>query len=172
MTDHHPSVVHAPVIPWIEPESAPFGNGKAFAVRAKRLAHAAGAKLLGCTLYELSPGKKSFPFHYHLAQEEALYLLEGQATLRLGDGEVVVREGDYVALPVGPAHSHQMINSTDKICRYLCISTAAFPEIAVYTDSGKVGLLGGPASVSANGAPLIQLSRHGETLGYYDGEEG
>jgi uncharacterized cupin superfamily protein len=82
MTERHRSVVHGSELSWIEPISAPFGNGKRFGVRAKRLAHEAGAHHLGCTLYELPPGKRSFPFHYHLAQEEALYVLEGNAKLR------------------------------------------------------------------------------------------
>ena len=76
-----------------------------------------------------------------------------------------------MALPVGPDHAHQMINSSDKRCRYLCVSTLAFPEIAVYPDSKKVGLLGGRASVDTNGTPLVQVSPFGETLGYYDGED-
>ncbi len=164
-------MVRASELPWIEPVAAPFGNGKSFGVRAKQLAHEAGARQLGCTLYELPPGKLSFPFHYHLAQEEALFVLEGRATLRLGARELEVAAGDYVALPVGPDHAHQLINSSKEPCRYLCFSTLGFPEIAVYPDSKKVGLLGGPASIDAGGVPLIQVSRYGEMLGYYEGEE-
>ena len=48
---------------------------------------------------------------------------------------------------------------------------ARFPEIAVYPDSKKVGLLGGRASVDGNGAPLVQVSPYGETLGSYDRED-
>jgi hypothetical protein len=50
-------------------------------------------------------------------------------------------------------------------------TVAALVRIAVYPDSKKVGLLGGRASVDANGAPLVQVSPYGETLGYYDGED-
>jgi uncharacterized cupin superfamily protein len=117
------------------------------------------------------PGKRSFPFHYHLAQEEALYVLAGKATLRLGDREIALREGDYVALPAGPAHAHQLINSTAEACRYLSLSTADLPEIVLYPDSKKLGLLGGPASSDASGKPLIHVSAHGQTLGYYDDED-
>jgi uncharacterized cupin superfamily protein len=172
MNDRHPNVVHAPSLAWIEPVSAPYGDGRAFAVRAKRLGAAAGGQRLGCALYELHPGKRSFPFHFHLAQEEALYMLEGEANLRLGAQELTVVAGDYVALPAGAAHSHQLINSSRGIVRYLCLSTMELPEVAVYPDSKKLGILGGPASVDAAGSPLIQLARHGESLGYYDGEEG
>lgn len=39
--------------------------------RRKRLAAAAGADDLGCSLYELPPGKRSWPYHYHAANAEA-----------------------------------------------------------------------------------------------------
>jgi uncharacterized cupin superfamily protein len=164
-------VVHVPDLPWIEPGSAPYGNGKTFAVRAKRLAAAAGGKQLGCSLYELHPGKRSFPFHYHLVQEEALYVLDGTATLRLGDSEVNVRAGDYVSFPAGAASAHQLINSGSAPVHYLCMSTTGLPEVAVYPDSKKVGVLGGAGSVDASGKPLVHLSPLGGTLGYYDGED-
>jgi hypothetical protein len=64
-----------------------------------------------------------------------------------------------------------MVNSSNEPCRYSCLSILGFPEIAVYPDSKKVGLLGGPSSLDTNGVPLIQVSAHGQTLGYYDGED-
>lgn len=71
-------------------------------------------------------------------------MLEGSAKLRLGDREIDVGAGDFVALPMGRAHAHQMVNPSNEPCRYLCLSTLGFAEIAVYPDSKKVGLLGGP----------------------------
>jgi uncharacterized cupin superfamily protein len=57
--------------------------------RRKRLADAAGGCDLGASLYELPPGGKSWPYHYHTGNEEAIYVLAGEGTLRVG-GE---REG-------------------------------------------------------------------------------
>jgi uncharacterized cupin superfamily protein len=166
MSDRHPSVIHESEVAW-----ADRGNGKKFTVRAKRLGAAAGAKKLGCGLFELPPGGRSFPFHYHLANEEGLFVLEGGGTLRLGEKEVPIRAGDYVAMPVGPAHAHQLINTSSAPLKYLAISTMQEPEVAIYPDSRKAGMLGGSASVDASGQPLRQVVQLADSVGYFDGEE-
>jgi len=51
------------------------------------------------SLHELPAGDRSWPYHYHTANEEALYVLDGTATLRLDGDEVPLSPGDYVALP-------------------------------------------------------------------------
>jgi uncharacterized cupin superfamily protein len=61
-----------------------------------------GAEKLGCSLFEVAPGKRAWPFHYHFANEEALYILEGSATLRLGAEEFQLSQGYFVALRSGP----------------------------------------------------------------------
>src|SRR5262245_46144049 len=117
MSDRHPNIINAQDIDWIDTAEATRAASPAdkdpghhFGARARPLGRNAGATRLGCTLYELPPGKRGFPFHYHLANEEAIYILEGEATLRLGNREIAVRVGDYIALPVGPDHAHQLIN--------------------------------------------------------------
>ena len=166
MSDRHPNVIHESDVAWAE-----RGNGKKFTPRAKRLGAAAGAKRLGCGLFELPPGGCSFPFHYHLANEEGLYVLEGEGTMRLGEDKVKIRAGDYVALPVGPAHAHQLINTSTAPLKYLAISTMQEPEVAIYPDSTKLGILGGVASVDGQGQPLRQVVRLGESIAYFDGKE-
>lgn len=54
--------------------------------RRKQLAEAAGGERIGCSLYELSLGSRSWPYHYHTANEEAIYVLSGTGMLR-HDGE-------------------------------------------------------------------------------------
>jgi len=61
-----------------------FGKGR-FGAKAKRLSAPTGSKHIGCNWYELAPGKTSFPRHYHTGIEEALFILNGSATLRVGD---------------------------------------------------------------------------------------
>ena len=79
-------------------------HGDKFGHRRKQLGSAAGGQGVGCSLYEVPPERTAFLRHYHLANEEAIYVLEGSGTLRIGreEGEEVgVSQGDYVALPVG-----------------------------------------------------------------------
>ena len=39
--------------------------------RRKQLGEATGGEQLGCSLYELPSGHRSWPYHYHTANEEA-----------------------------------------------------------------------------------------------------
>ncbi|HET9481808.1 MAG TPA: cupin domain-containing protein [Candidatus Polarisedimenticolia bacterium] len=116
-----------------------------FGFRRRQLAAATGASKLGCSLYEIGPGRTSFPHHYHCANEEAIFVLEGSASLRLASGEVPIGPGDYVTLPVGAGGAHQVVNRSNAPVRYLCLSTMIEPEVSVYPDSDKVGFFAGSA---------------------------
>ena len=135
-----------------------------FSMRRKRLGAAAGAEMIGCSLIEVSPGKSAFPTHYHLANEEALYVLEGEGVLRLGSEETTIRPGDYVAFKVGPP-GHRVDNRSASTLRYLAISTMIEPEVAVYPDSNKVGLLARKA------AGLVEIHSRAAKVDYWEGEE-
>jgi len=111
-------------------------------VRRKQLG-ADGGDRLGCSLYELPAGKRSWPYHYHTANEEAIYVLDGTATLRLDGDEYALESGDYVPLPAGEDSAHQMINPGQEAVRYLVISTMDEPEVLCYPDSGRVGIMVG-----------------------------
>jgi uncharacterized cupin superfamily protein len=70
----HPNVVHRD-----EVQPVPMNKGKHRMI-LRRLAGAAGGQMLGANLTEVAPGSVSFPFHYHCATEEALYVLSGSGT--------------------------------------------------------------------------------------------
>jgi uncharacterized cupin superfamily protein len=140
-------------------------------MRLRRLGGPAGSIALGGTLTEVAPGGLSFPRHAHHVNEEAIYVLSGSGEARIGDARVPVRPGDWIALPVGPEHAHQMVNvSTTEPLVYLCISTTHGAEIVEYPDSAKVG-----ASVADPTSPLgfrrLGLFRaDGGTLDYWENE--
>jgi len=139
--------------------------------RRKRLADAAGGDELGCSLYELPPGKKSWPYHYHTANEEALYVLDGTGRLRGADEELSLAAGDYVALPAGEDGAHRIINDSEEPLRYLMISTMSTPEVLVYPDSEKVGVLDGAAPGGTDERTLEGYYRQADAVDYWDGEE-
>ena len=87
----HPNIVSEEDLLWGEQFC-----GEGFGFRRKQLGKAAGGEKLGCGLYEVPPGRAAWPYHYHLANGEALYVLEGSDTLRIAGEEVEVRERDYV----------------------------------------------------------------------------
>lgn len=166
MTDT-PTVVHENEIEWVDDS-----HGESFAYRRKALAAATNAESLGCSLYEVPPGKRPFPYHYHTANEEAIFVLSGNGAIRTRDDTFEIRGGDYVALPVGESGARQVINSSDEPLRYLCLSTMIEPEIIMYPDSSKVGLFAGSAPFgSMDRRTLTQFLPEKAEMDCWDGEE-
>jgi uncharacterized cupin superfamily protein len=54
---------------------------------------------VGVCMKELAPGKQTCPAHYHMLEEEHLLLLEGKASLRLGEKTFELSAGSYVGFP-------------------------------------------------------------------------
>jgi quercetin dioxygenase-like cupin family protein len=60
------------------------------------------AELLGASVYELPPGERTWPYHYHHGNEEWLVALAGTPTLRTPEGERELRPSEVVCFPAGP----------------------------------------------------------------------
>ena len=128
-----------------------------FRWRRMRLA----GELLGMSVYELPPGERTWPYHYHHGNEEWLVVLSGTPTLRVPDGERELSEGDIVCFPEGADGAHQVSNRSDAPVRVLILSTLNVPSAAVYPDSDKIGVRGGDeAFVLPRGAAVDYW--HGE----------
>ncbi len=143
---------HPNVVAETEASVSEFARGEKYSEKRRQLAQAAGGERLGCSLYEVPPGKTAWPRHYHLGNEEAVYVLSGAGTVTIGEDAIAVSAGDYIALPAGEKHAHQLVNTGTEPLRYLCMSTMAEPDIVVYPDSNKLGLFAG----SAPGGPREQ----------------
>ncbi|HMC15303.1 MAG TPA: cupin domain-containing protein [Albitalea sp.] len=132
-----------------------------------RLARGTAATKLGISHDIVAPGKRSCPYHFHCAQEEAFVILQGEGTLRVAGEMLAVRAGDTIFIPPGPDYPHQLINSSDAPLEYLSISTRESPEVVEYPDSGKY-----LASAPRNGDPygFARMHREKDDLDYWDGE--
>jgi uncharacterized cupin superfamily protein len=117
--------------------------------RRKRLASAArGAPApadgLGASLYELPPGARAWPYHYHAGNEEALYVLAGEGRVRGPDDEGrPLAAGDFLLFPTGPGGAHRVVNDGEETLRYLVVSTMRDPDVTVYPDADAVGVYAG-----------------------------
>jgi uncharacterized cupin superfamily protein len=157
----HPNVAAEGEVAWVE-----LSHGRRFRYRRKILGEAAGGAKLGCSLYEIPPGAAAYPLHYHTANEEAIYVLAGAGTLNLGDARIPLRAGDYVAIPVGAAHAHKLVNTSGAPLRYLCFSTMNEVEVCGYPDSDKIGIAIGPRNKRIVGAAFKRTS----SVDYYADE--
>jgi len=141
------------------------------AFQRKQLGERAGGKDVGCSLYEIPPGRRAWPYHYHEANEEAIYVLSGAGTVRLADGEHPLEAGDYVALPTGEEGGHRVINDGDDPLRYLAISTMVDPDVTIYPDSGKVGTYTGAPPGRRDGRKLTKYYPEDADVDYWRDEE-
>ena len=125
------------------------------------------ASKLDLSLTRIPPGRRSCPYHFHHAEEELFYVLEGSGLLRYGGQERRVRPGDVIGCPPGPDGAHQFINDTDAPLVYLAFSNNEPLEIAEYPDSDKV-----MARVAAPDGTRIfrRVFLRGAAVDYFTGE--
>jgi uncharacterized cupin superfamily protein len=93
---------------------------------------------LGINRMRLPKGRTTCPFHYHLREDEAFYVLSGRGVLRYGDEVREIREGDCISCPAGTTVAHQIANPFDEDLVYLAIGVFDPHEVCVYPDSDKV----------------------------------
>lgn len=151
---------------------APDGGSDRFEAKVAPFGDAIGLSRLGATRITLAPGKRGFPFHNHLANDEMFVILEGEGTFRYGASQHSIKAGDVCGAPRGgPDTAHQIINTSDKPLTYLAISTRLDPEVVEYPDSGKFAAMAIWPGTSFMDAHMRVIGRRGESLGYWDGEE-
>lgn len=161
----HKNIIHLSEIPLEQmktPEDSSFGGVR------QRAGAATGAEKLGYSVFTVPPGKAAFPFHLHHTNEEMIYILQGEATLRLGTDEIAVSSGTFIACPPGPDYPHQLINTSANNLHYLVVSTMEYPEIAEYPDSKKIGAYAAAASQGGFRA----LYKKDANVPYFEGEGG
>lgn len=106
-------------------------------LRASQLAKRAGARRLGATLYELESGAAASPLHFHHGAEELLFVVAGEPTLRVAEGEErTLAVGEVVSFPPGQEGTHQILNRGAAPARVLICSTNDLPEVAEQVETG------------------------------------
>jgi uncharacterized cupin superfamily protein len=128
-----------------------------------RLGPKLGAKQLGATVYELSPGQAICPYHYEYAEEEWLVVLAGTPTVRHPEGAEVLDPWEVVCFPTGPEGAHLVRNETESPVRVLMFSSVVFPAVTVYPDSDKIGVWTGNKEDDL-------MARRSSGVDYFDGE--
>jgi uncharacterized cupin superfamily protein len=153
----------------VETETVEHGDEVRF--RRTKLGAAAGGERLGASLYELPAGRKAWPYHWHTANEEALYVLAGTGTLRYDDETVSLEPGDYVAFPTGSESAHRVVNDSGETLRYLVVSEMREPDVLGYPDSEKVGVYAGtPPGGDESERVLSGFFRADDAVDFWEGE--
>ena len=149
-------IVHSSEMPW----SAAIDHGP-FLQRRKEL----GGRKLSCGLWELAPGKKSFPFHVHHVTEEALFVVSGSGKVRTPEGLTAIGPGDFVHFPAG-GPPHQLINDAPQPLVYVAMAAVFGVDVVEYPDSGKAAAAFGEYPAVKRFSFRLADSQ----VGYFDGE--
>ncbi len=73
---------------------------------------------------EIGPGSGA-PLHIHHAEDEILYVIEGEVRCRAGEREELVRAGGLIFIPRGTAHAFRNEGATKARC-LLALTPAGF----------------------------------------------
>jgi uncharacterized cupin superfamily protein len=92
---------------------APFG--KPCAARARqRLGESSGLSDFGVNLLRLPPGTWSSQRHWHTAEDEFVFVVEGEVVLISDSGEEILRAGDGAGFKAGVKDGHQLQNRSPR----------------------------------------------------------
>jgi uncharacterized cupin superfamily protein len=100
------------------------------------LSQAGGLTQFGANIDRLMPGAVSSDRHWHTAEDEFLYVLDGTATVVDDDGAHTLYPGDAACWPHGDPNAHHVHNRTDTPLTFLIIGTRVAHDICHYPDHG------------------------------------
>lgn len=105
-------------------------------VHGHELSDTAGLKRVSVWQARIEPGKESFAYHAHRAEEEWMYVLSGRALVEINDEVVEVGPGDFVGFPV-PGCAHLVKNPGPEDLVFLSGGQRLEMEIADFPRDGK-----------------------------------
>jgi uncharacterized cupin superfamily protein len=103
--------IDLPAVPVVKGSRYPSPYDEPCAGRARqRLGDAAGLTDFGVNLLRLSPGAWSSQRHWHSAEDEFTYVLDGEVVLVTDTGEETLRRGDCAGFKAGVQDGHHFQN--------------------------------------------------------------
>lgn len=128
---HHKDI---PARPARSPYPPPYDQGFHPDMLWKPVGAMLGLKNFGVNIVTLPAGAKSAERHWHKAQDEFVYLIEGALTVVSEAGETVMTVGESVGFRAGVPDGHVLVNHTPEPSTYLCVGDRAHPEHVTYPD--------------------------------------
>lgn len=97
-----------------------------------------GLTQFGAFVEVLQPGSRSSIKHWHSAEDEMVYALEGEITVVEGDRETTLKPGDAATFRAGVAVGHYLENRSSTATRCLVVGTRAAVDKITYPDFDRV----------------------------------
>src|SRR5262252_4852431 len=111
----------------------PFDAPCAERVR-QRLGNAGGLTDFGVNLMHPPPGSASSQRHWHSAEDEFVYVLEGEVELVTDAGTQRLGAGMVAGFPAGRADGHQLVNRSERDAVYLEVGDRQAGDEIDYPD--------------------------------------
>jgi len=102
------------------------------------ISEAGGLTQFGAFIEVLQPGSRSSVKHWHSAEDEMVYVLEGEITLIEGNEETILRPGDAATFRAGVPVGHLLENRSTQPTRCLVVGTRAAVDTITYPDLDRV----------------------------------
>jgi len=107
--------IDLPKVPTVAGSGYPAPFDRPCAGRKRQgIGDAAGLSDFGVNLLRLPPGAWSSQRHWHSAEDEFVYVLEGELVLVTDAGEETLRAGDCAGFKAGIRDGHHLQNRTDR----------------------------------------------------------
>lgn len=112
---------------------------------------------IGVGISELAPGCNTGTAHYHMKEEEHVFVLEGSMEVRLGKEWQRLDPGDYLCFRAGDPTEHKFRNPFAVPCRYLMFGERMRDDVVVYPDvnAARVRLLRDAVRIGSVPVPEI-----------------
>jgi uncharacterized cupin superfamily protein len=156
-------------VPKIDIDKAPTGHGtgypEEFAAPCKprrrwRLGDAVGLDQFGVNLLRLPAGAWSSQRHWHSAEDEFVWVVEGEVVLVEEDGETVLVAGDCAGFKAGVPNGHRIENRSDREAVLLEVGSRRPTEDACdYPDIDMILPTGADRYFHRDGTPYPKTPR-------------
>jgi uncharacterized cupin superfamily protein len=100
----------------------------------QRLGDAAGLTDFGVNMLRLPPGTWSSQRHWHAADDEFVYVLEGEVVLVTNSGEEILRAGDCAGFKAGIKDGHHLQNRSSAAAVLLEVGSRKPEDAGEYSD--------------------------------------
>jgi uncharacterized cupin superfamily protein len=98
---------------------------------------AGGLTQFGAYTDRLMPGATSSQRHWHAAEDEFLYVLDGVLTILDDDGAHDLHPGEAACWRHGDPNAHHVTNRTDAPASYIIVGSRVAGDICHYPDQGE-----------------------------------
>jgi uncharacterized cupin superfamily protein len=119
----------------------------------RRIGDVAGLTQFGVNVTRILPGAWSSQRHWHTAEDEFVYVLEGELVLVTDSGEELLKAGECAGFRAGDGDGHHLQNRSDRDAVLLEVGTRRPQDDAAFYPDIDLRVLVGRRYAHRDGTP-------------------